>query len=265
MRFHSSSFVDAIVFRALEWLIVDSELRFKSSSRQSSMFNAVEKFQFRSWLIWCYRNSGQSRGREMEDSRLTLAAIAVVSIAATLWTTPTHAGALPFPGTGTTYTSATDGTGLIPPGGTSGAMSTAGDSVDETFTGLPFASVDSISAGFNIDDALNGSSETVFVYINGISIGSFTVPDAGGVNTLFSFGGSAFFAPIVGNGTYELTMTLQDTVAPDGGFIDFQDGGSFALDGGVRVTNVPEPLTLSLLGGGLIGVVAMRRRKMRSA
>ena len=78
-----------------------------------------------------------------------------------------------------------------------------------------------------------------------------------------SVNGAAFFAPIVGNGTYELTMTLQDTVGPDGGFIDFQDGGSFALDGGVRVTNVPEPITLSLLGGGLFGAIVMRRHKKR--
>ena len=142
-------------------------------------------------------------------------------------------------------------------------MSTAGDSVEQTFTGVPFVSVDSISANFNIDDALNGSSETVFVYINGISIASFTVPDAGGAASVFSVGGSAFFAPIVGNGTYDLKMTLQDTISPDGGFIDFQDGGAFALDGGVRVENVVEPVTLSLLGVGLAGTFAMRRRKKR--
>lgn len=247
-----------------EWLIVESEFRFKAGFRQSSTFNRAERLQFRSWLIWCYKNSGQSLGREMRDSRLMVVTIVATGIAATLFSTSTHAGSLPFPGIGTNYTSTTDGSGLIPSGGKSGEMSTAGDSVDETFTGVPFASVDSISASFNIDDALNGSSETVFIDLNGIFIGSFTVPDAGGVNTLFPVAGSAFFSPIVGNGTYELTMTLQDTVGADGGFIDFQDGGSFALDGGVRVTSVPEPLTLSLLGDGLVGAIVMRRRKRKA-
>lgn len=207
---------------------------------------------------------GQSLGGEMQDSRLRLTAALIIGIAATLCTTSLHAGALPFPGPGTTFTSATDGTGTIALGGTSGAMSTAGDFVDQTFTGQPFASVDSISASFNIDDALNGTSELVFVYLNGVEIASFTVPDAGGVESVFSVAGSAFFAPIVGNGTYDLTMTLQNTVSPDGGFIDFQDGGSFALDGGVRVTDVPEPVTLSLLGAGLVGAIVMRRRKAKT-
>jgi PEP-CTERM motif-containing protein len=215
--------------------------------------------------ILCYKNNGQALGGEMQDSRLTRATLAASVIATILWITPTHAEILPFPGSGTNYSSATDGTGLIPSGGTSGSMSTAGDFVDQTFTGVSLTSVDSISAGFNIDDALDGSSETVFVYLNGISIASFTVPDAGGVSTLFSVGGSAFFAPIVGNGTYELTMILQDTVAPDGGFIDFQDGGFVALDGGVRVADVPEPATLSLVGVGLAAATVLRRRKKKVA
>jgi hypothetical protein len=111
---------------------------------------------------------------------------------------------------------------------------------------------------------LNGSSEPVFVYINGVEVASFIVPDAGGISTVFPVGGSAFFAPIIGNGTYELTMTLQDTVLPDGGFIDFRDGGSFALNGGVSVTSVPEPITLSFFGAGLAGAIALRRRNKKA-
>jgi hypothetical protein len=102
----------------------------------------------------------------------------------------------------------------------------------------------------------------VIVAINGTNIGSFTVPDGGGSGGVINYAVSVFFAPIVGNGTYNLTMTLQDTVA--GGSIDFLDGGVFVLNGGVRVA-APEPMTALLFGGGLAGAALVRRRKVRQS
>ena len=167
---------------------------------------------------------------------------------------------LPFPGTETLYTSATNGSGLIPVGGHSAVMYTAGDNVDQTFTGTGVTSVDSLKVDFNIDDNLNGASEEVAVSLNGTTVGDFIVPDNGGSGGVINYAVSVFFAPIVGNGTYDLTMTLLDTIPTGEGSIDFLDGGVFVLNGGVRVV-APEPITILLFGAGLGGLAAARRRR----
>jgi hypothetical protein len=189
-------------------------------------------------------------------------ALAAVGFAALFHTVPAAAttAVLPFPGTGTLYTSATNGSGLIPAGGHSAVMYTAGDNVDQTFPGTGVTSVDSLKVDFNIDDNLNGASETVDVSINGTSVGSFIVPDSGGSGGTINYAVSVFFAPIVGNGTYDLAMTLEDTIPRGKGNIDFLDGGVFVLNGGVR-TVVPEPMTLLLLVAGLAALVADRVRR----
>ena len=170
---------------------------------------------------------------------------------------------LPFPGTGTHYTSANDGSGLIPAAGHSAIMYTAGDNVSQTFSGTGVTSVNSLKVDFNVDDNLNGASETVDVSINGTSVGSFVVPDNSGSSTVINNAVSVFFPTIVGNGTYVLTMTLENTVAGNGS-IDFLDGGVFVLNGGVRVA-AAEPMTLLLFGAGLAGTVSLRRRKVRKS
>ena len=194
-----------------------------------------------------------------------VAASAAAGLVGLLAAGPAHASAiaLSFPGTGTTYTSAANGSGFIPSGGASAYMFTAGDNVDETFTGTGVASVDSLKVDFNVDDLLNGSSEKVLISVNGTPVANFVVPDNGGVDGVTTIAASIFFAPIVGNGTYELTMTLVDTVPGGEGSIDFQDGGVFALNGGVRVVGAPEPISLSLFAGGFVAAIAVRRRGPR--
>lgn len=200
----------------------------------------------------------------MKFSNVSRTALAAIGFAALFQVAAADASTvvLPFPGTGTLYTSATDGSGFIPAGGASAVMFTAGDNVAQTFTGTGVASVDSLKVDFNVDDNLNGASEDVIVAINGTNIGSFTVPDGGGSGGVINYAVSVFFAPIVGNGIYNLTMTLQDTVT--GGSIDFLDGGVFVLNGGVRVA-APEPMTALLFGGGLAGAALIRRRKVRQS
>lgn len=195
----------------------------------------------------------------MKFSNVCIATIAAAGIATVVTVGRADASAvvLPFPGTGTNYTSATD-SGLIPAGGTSAPLITAGDNVDETFTGTGLTSIDSLKVDFNVDDLLDGSSETVDISINGTKVAQFIIPD--GVDGVQTVTGSIFFVPIVGNGTYDLTMTLEETIPSGNGSIDFQDGGVFVLNGGVRVA-APEPVTLSLFGAGLGAMITVRRRR----
>ena len=195
------------------------------------------------------------------------APFAAVCLVATFAISPVNAGAvvLPFPGTGTTYTSAANGSKLIPPGGESAALFTAGDNVEQIFLGTGVASVNSLKVAFGVNDFLHGASEEVLISINGTSVVSFDVPNNGGAGGLLTVSGSVFFSPIVGNGTYDLAMTLSDTVPEGDGGIAFEDGGSFALNGGVRVVGVPEPTTFGVVCTGLAALVGRRRKRPRIA
>jgi len=202
----------------------------------------------------------------MKFLNMNRVALVAIGFSALFHAVPAYAASvvLPFPGTGTLYTTANNGSGLIPAGGHSAVMYTAGDNVDQTFTGTGVTSVDSLKVYFNIDDNLDGASETVDVSINGTSVGSFIVPDNGGSGGTINYAVSVFFAPIVGNGKYDLTMTLEDTIPSGDGSIDFLDGGVFVLNGGVRVV-APEPMSLLLFGSGLCGMAIVRRRRFDRA
>jgi hypothetical protein len=201
----------------------------------------------------------------MKFSSACIATIAAAGIACVVAAGPADASAivLQFPGDKTTYTSAAS-SGLIPHGGASAALFTAGDNVDETFKGTGLSSINSVKVDFNVDDLLNGGTENVLISINGTTVGNFIVADNSGAGGVQTITGSIFFVPIVGNGTYELTMTLEDTIPSGDGSIDFRDGGIFVLNGGDRVA-VPEPVTLSLFGAGLGAAIAIRRRRSSRA
>ena len=94
------------------------------------------------------------------------------------------------------------------------------------------------------------------IFINGILVGTFLVPDCNFCGTTLELKDSFAFTPIVGNGTYALTIVLGETVPLGGGNEAFLAPGT--------VTLIPEPSTLSILGatglvfGGLLRLKLFR-------
>jgi hypothetical protein len=187
-----------------------------------------------------------------------IAAIAIVFAGATAaCATPVD---LAFPGTGTTYTSFWDGSGSIPSGYKTPSLYWAGDNVEQTFTGVPLASVTSLDYSFVLQDGL-AVDTTIDILINGVTVDTFVVPDCNSCGYNITISNSVSFAAISGGGIYDLEMILPSTVPGGGGYVAFRDGGRFTLDGPATAA-APEPATLALFGGGL-AALGLKRRKRR--
>jgi len=135
-------------------------------------------------------------------------------------------------------------------------MFTSGDFVTEIF----FTGQDSITAlsydFFLINNFGNnpGYSYLNDLYVNDVLVGSFLVPDSGYSGQTQEYTGTLNFAPLVGDGTYALSIVLGENV-PGG------DGNEiFTAPGTVTLT--PEPGSLVLLGSGALGLAGMLRRKL---
>lgn len=162
-----------------------------------------------------------------------------------------HASELtfPFPTPGAFYFSATEGSGFATSFGPMPAMWTAGDFVTQTFFGGPEVA-DSASFDFYLKDYLgNGSTETVYIFLNGNAVAQFVVPDDNFQGQIFHLSGVVPFADITGGGTYNYSFVLQDTIPGGNGSIAF-----FAT---------PEPGSIALFGSGLLGLAGVLRRKFR--
>src|SRR5262249_44709323 len=148
------------------------------------------------------------------------AAITMLSVA------PTYSATVSFPGTGTSYFSASSGSGLIPSGGISGLMQTAGDNVSETFNVPGLISVSSLTTNHSIFNSASPGPISWNVLVNGVIVGAQSATACFGC--IKTFADSFTFAPIVGNGVYTLAFVLTTT---GGGVVVFRDGGEAILSG----------------------------------
>ncbi len=175
---------------------------------------------------------------------LTVLALLVLSLGVVHATELTYS----FPTLGAFYFSATNGSGFATNYGPMPYMWTAGDFVTQNFFNGP-AIADSAAFDFWVKDVLNGDTETWDILINGNVIGGFIVPDVGGVSTVLHAATVLSFAPIDGEGFYNYTFQLQNTVP----------GG----EGSAAFYATPEPASLLLLGSGAFGLASVLRRKFR--
>lgn len=172
---------------------------------------------------------------------------------------------VPFPSDTTFFCSQTN-----PPcdfmgnnGGLTKPMWTAGDFITETFfSSVPW--VNNLEANWGVVDFYGGNPGLYYrndVYINGVWVGYFWLPDCNYCSTLYTVTGAAYFAPIYGNGSYNLSIVLAQTAAGGAGSEWFSvltsSGASTAF-----FSTTPEPSSILLLGSGLIGIAGVVRRKL---
>jgi len=169
-----------------------------------------------------------------------------------------------FPSDNTFYCSATTGCGFMGAnGGLSAPMWTTGDFVTETFfTGQPYVS--DLTANWGVVDDYGGNAGALYendVYINGVFVAYFLLPDCNYCQTLFTVSGTVNFAQIVGGGTYNLSIVLAQTAAGGNGSQWFSE---LTSNGGQSTTafSTPEPGSMVLLGSGVVGLAGLLRRRL---
>jgi PEP-CTERM motif len=135
-----------------------------------------------------------------------------------------------------------------------------GDFFGENFTSTGLATVFQLSLDTFTNNALDVTQTEVFnVSVNGSVVGSVSVPGAGvGAGTPQTLTQAFSFGAISGP-NYDVRFTVTSpTIGVGLGSIGFIHDGTSSS---VTLTEAPEPGTMLLLGGGLLGLVIRRMRK----
>jgi len=167
-----------------------------------------------------------------------------------------------FPTAGDAYTSATNGNGTIPSGGQTAYQWTTGDSVTSAiFTDVPSSSVIGLTENRTYQDYLGGgNAETWDILVNGVTVGSETLPDCGYCGSDLTLANTISFgsiAPVAGG--YQIELLLTNTVPGGGRPVAWLGGGTTTLD--YATSSVPEPSGLAAFGLALVSGLAWLRRR----